>query len=236
MELLSFQSFLFFFLLSSLYVYLRFNTTFPKIPINKGFKIYPILGTLPEFVLNRHRFLDWTTEILSNYTTNTVVFLRPGEVQGVITANPSNVEHMLKTNFENYPKGDHFITLLEDFLGRGIFNSDGKLWKVQRKTASHEFNTKSLRNFVMQNVAVEVNTRLVPILTKASETAHVLDLQDILERFAFDNVCKLAFNVDPRCLGGDGTAEAEFMQAFENAATLSSRRFMYAIPILGKVC
>ncbi|XP_062167419.1 cytochrome P450 CYP94D108-like [Alnus glutinosa] len=235
MELLSFQSFLFFFLLSSLYVYLRFNTTSPKIPINKGFKIYPILGTLPEFVLNRHRFLDWTTEILSNYTTNTVVFLRPGEVQGVITANPSNVEHMLKTNFENYPKGDHFITLLEDFLGRGIFNSDGKLWKVQRKTASHEFNTKSLRNFVMQNVTVEVNTRLVPILAKASETAHVLDLQDILERFAFDNVCKLAFNVDPRCLGGDGTAGAEFMQAFENAATLSSGRFMYAIPILGKV-
>jgi cytochrome P450 len=143
---------------------------------------------------------------------------------------------MLKTDFENYPKGDHFIMLLEDFLGRGIFNSDGKLWKIQRKTVSHEFNTKSLRNFVMQNVTVEVNTRLVPILAKASETAHVLDLQDISERFTFDNVCKLAFNVDPGCLGGDGTAGAEFMRAFENATMLSFGRFMYTIPILGKVC
>jgi cytochrome P450 len=142
---------------------------------------------------------------------------------------------MLKTDFENYPKGDHFIMLLEDFLGRGIFNSDGKLWKIQRKTVSHEFNTKSLRNFVMQNVTVEVNTRLVPILAKASETTRVLDLQDILERFAFDNICKLAFNVDPGCLGGDGTAGAKFMRAFESAATLSSERFMYAVPIFVKV-
>ncbi|XP_059463099.1 cytochrome P450 CYP94D108-like [Corylus avellana] len=234
MELLSFQSFLFFFLLS-LYVYLRFNTS-PKKPINgKGFKVYPLLGTLPEFLMNRHRFLDWTTEILTNTATNTAVFRRPGKLQVVITANPSNVEHMLKTNFENYPKGERFIALLEDFLGRGIFNSDGELWKVQRKTASHEFNTKSLRSFVMQNVTVEIDTRLVPILERASETARVLDLQDILERFAFDNVCKLAFDVDPGCLGGDGTAGADFMRAFENAATLSSGRFMYAIPIWGKL-
>jgi cytochrome P450 len=235
MELLSFESFFFFFLLSLYVVYLRFNTS-PKKPINgKGLKVYPLLGTLPEFLMNRHRFLDWTTEILTNCATNTVVFQGPGMLQGVITANSSNVEHMLKTNFENYPKGEQFIALLEDFLGRGIFNSDGELWKVQRKTASHEFNTKSLRSFVMQNVTVEINARLVPILERASETARVLDFQDILERFAFDNVCKLAFNVDPGCLGGDGTAAADFMRAFENAATLSSRRFMYAIPILRKI-
>ncbi|XP_041025825.1 cytochrome P450 94A1 [Juglans microcarpa x Juglans regia] len=234
MEVFSAQSFLLFFLLS-LYVYLLFNSTSKKKSINKGFKSYPILGTLPEFLQNRHRFLDWTTETLSSCPTNTAIFRRPGRIHGVITANPSNIERMLKTNFENYPKGDRVITLLQDFLGRGIFNSDGKLWKVQRKTASYEFNTKSLRNFVMENVTVETNTRLIPILTRASETARVLDLQDILERFAFDNVCKLAFNVDPGCLGGDGTSGAGFMRAFEDAASLSSGRFMYVIPVMAKI-
>jgi cytochrome P450 len=146
-----------------------------------------------------------------------------------------NVEYILKTNFENYPKGDRFINLLEDFLGRGIFNSDGELWRVQRKTASYEFNTKSLRNFVMENVEVEISTRLVPILAKASKTKQVLDLQDILERFAFDNICKVAFNVDPACLGGDGTSGGEFMRAFEDAATLSSGRFMYVLPVFWKI-
>ena len=55
-----------------------------------------------------------------------------------------------------------------------------------------------------------------------------MDLQDILQRYTFDNICKVAFNCDPACLGGDGTAGSEFMRAFEDAATLSSGRFYYA--------
>ncbi|KVI00783.1 cytochrome P450 [Cynara cardunculus var. scolymus] len=39
---------------------------------------------------------------------------------------------MLKTNFDNYPKGIRFISLLEDFVSRGIFNSDGEVWKAQK--------------------------------------------------------------------------------------------------------
>ncbi|KAL2491168.1 Cytochrome [Abeliophyllum distichum] len=109
---------------------------------------------------------------------------------------------MLKTNFENYPKGTRFRNLLEDFLGRGIFNTDGELWKIQRKTASYEFNTKSLRNFALENVTMELQTRLIPILEKALKNERILDFQDILERFAFDNICKVAFNVDPGWVGG----------------------------------
>lgn len=210
----------------------------------QGFKIYPILGALPEFLYNRHRFLEWTTQVLRRCPTKTSVFRRPGKVHGIMTANPENVEHMLKTNFQNYPKGDRFNYLLQDFLGEGIFNSDGELWKLQRKTASYEFNTKSLRNFVLENVVVEMDTRLLPTLEDASRRGYVVDLQDILERFAFDNVCKLAFNVDPACLNsmaannatnaGAG-AEFEFMHAFEEAATLSSGRFMYAFPIVWQI-
>ncbi|XP_022151999.1 cytochrome P450 94A1-like [Momordica charantia] len=196
----------------------------------EGFRNFPIFGTLPDFLANRHRFLDWSTEVLRKCRGNTAVFRRPGKVQGVITANPEVVEHILKTQFENYPKGDRFISLLEDFLGRGIFNCDGPNWRAQRKTASYEFNTKSLRNFVMENVAVEIGTRLVPVLERASETGRGLDLQDVLERFTFDNVCKLAFDFDPGCLSGDATAGADFMRAFEDAATHSSGRFLYAIP------
>lgn len=234
MEVLSLQILLILFFLS-LFFYLYALFSSKKKPANKGFKVYPIVGALPEFLRNRHRFLEWTTETLSHCPTNTAVFRRPGKIHSIITANPLNVEYILKTNFENYPKGDRFINLLEDFLGRGIFNSDGELWRVQRKTASYEFNTKSLRNFVMENVEVEISTRLVPILAKASKTKQVLDLQDMLERFAFDNICKVAFNVDPACLGGDGTSGGEFMRAFEDAATLSSGRFMYALPVFLKM-
>ncbi|EXC30691.1 Cytochrome P450 94A1 [Morus notabilis] len=229
---------LLFILFLSLYLYSYFHRSPKKKHINTGFKIYPIVGMLPGFLSNRHRLLDWLTEVLSQTPTNTAVARRLGNVRGVTTANPLNVEYMLKTNFENYPKGDGFVSVLGNFLGQGIFNSDGEIWKVQRKTASYEFNTKSLRNFVMENVVVEIKTRLVPGLNKAVETGQVLDIQDVLERFAFDNICKLAFNVDPCCLAGDGffgNDTGEFMKAFEEAATLSSGRFRYAFPYLWKI-
>ncbi|KAK1434760.1 hypothetical protein QVD17_00510 [Tagetes erecta] len=199
------------------------------------FKNYPILGTLPEFYLNRHHFLDWTTHILSNSPTNTAVFHRPGKLNGVITANPANVQHILKTNFNNYPKGPTFISLLQDFLGHGIFNSDGQKWRSQRKTASYEFNTNSLRNFVVETAANQLHTRFVPLLEAAASSNKVLDLQELLERYSFDNICKVAFNYDPCCLTGDGTYGSEFMQAFEEAATLSSGRFMYIFPGVYKI-
>nr|AYV88882.1 cytochrome P450 oxidase CYP94D72 [Polygala tenuifolia] len=233
MELFSLHFLLFFFLVFlSLYLYF-FSAS--KTHNNNGFKIYPGLGALPEFLRNRHRFHDWTTAVLAGCPTNSAYIRRPGNAQGILTANPQNVEHMLKSNFENYPKGPRFISILEDFLGRGIFNSDGELWKVQRKTASYEFNTKSLRNFVMENVGLEIQNRLLPVLSKASQTKRVVDLQNILERFAFDNVCKLAFNVDPGCLGEDGTKGAKFMEAFEDASNIISQRFLYAVPKFWKV-
>ncbi|KAK1365965.1 Cytochrome P450, family 94, subfamily D, polypeptide 2 [Heracleum sosnowskyi] len=112
----------------------------------------------------------------------------------------------------------------------------GHIWKVQRKTASYEFNTKSLRNFVVHISAAELQTGLIPILRESARKNRVVDLQDLLERFAFDNICKLAFNVDPGCLKGVGNyAGSEFMQAFESAATLSAGRFMYIFMFLYKI-
>ncbi|KAJ8770405.1 hypothetical protein K2173_015019 [Erythroxylum novogranatense] len=230
MEILSLQWLLLLVLLLLSFLLFVISASSNKKPIEHGFQIYPILGALPEFLRNRNRFLEWTTEVLTKCPTNTAFIKRPGKIQGIITANPLNVEHILKTNFGNYQKGVRFTTFLEDFLGQGIFNANGDVWKLQRKTASYEFNTKSLRNFSIDSLKLEISTRLIPVLSQASKTKRVVDLQDLLERFAFDNICKVAFNVDPACLAGDATAGREFMRAFDDAATLSSKRFMDVLP------
>ncbi|KAL2338228.1 hypothetical protein Fmac_012674 [Flemingia macrophylla] len=77
-------------------------------------------------------------------------------------------------------------------------------------------------------------TRLLSILASVAESDRVLNLQDVLERFTFDNVCKVAFNVDPACLVGDGTADSEFMRTFEDVAALSLWRFMSVFPMVWK--
>ncbi|XP_039128028.1 cytochrome P450 94A1-like [Dioscorea cayenensis subsp. rotundata] len=189
---------------------------------------YPIIGNLPQFLLNRHHFLSWMTSLLSSSHNLTITFHRPGNVRGLITANPSNLHHYLKSHSPNFPKGPRVIHHLQDFLGRGIFNVDGPLWLSQRKTASFEFNTRSLRNFIVLIVHHELHSRLLPLLLNSSRSSSPIDLQDLLERFAFDNVCKLAFNHDPVSLSD--APESRFARAFKIAAELSAGRFRYAVP------
>ncbi|XP_021861292.2 cytochrome P450 CYP94D108-like [Spinacia oleracea] len=217
-------------------LYFFFFFFFKHKTICSGFRKYPIFGTIPDFLSNRHRFLEWSTDVLIFTPTHTCAFYRSvGGTHGVFTADPANVEHILKTRFENYPKGPRFLSILQDFLCTGIFNADGPLWRLQRKIASFTFNMRTLRNFLLHSVQVEITTRLIPILEDVSKSSRILDFQDVLERFAFDNVCKLAFNVDPGCLNRTGSNESEFMWAFNEATELSSGRFLYALPMLWKI-
>ncbi|KFK34905.1 hypothetical protein AALP_AA5G208900 [Arabis alpina] len=226
------ELFIFLLLLLPIFLFFIFSRNSSSDP---GYKSYPIIGSLPGLAKNRHRPLDWTVEILSRCPTQTSVFRRPVNQRIVVTANPANVEYILKTKFECFPKGELFISFLEDFLGRGIFNSDGEMWWKQRKTASYEFNTRSLRDFVMTNVTIEINTRLVPVLSEAANAGKLIDIQDVFERFAFDNICKLAFNVDPGCLGDDGAVGVKFMRAFETASEIISKRFQSLVSYTWKI-
>ncbi|KAJ3690499.1 hypothetical protein LUZ61_019663 [Rhynchospora tenuis] len=198
---------------------------------------FPIIGHIPHFIIHRHRFLDWTTDLLAGSPTNTVTIHQP--VQLVITANPENLEYFLKVNHQNYPKGPVITSTLRDFLGGGIFNSDGEQWKAQRKATSFEFNNKSLRAFVVDHVKHEISTRLIPLLNKYASTGEVLDLQDVFERFTMDSVCRLVFGEDPACLKGDSDDvsyySCSFADAFKEAEDLSAGRFYYALPCLWKL-
>jgi cytochrome P450 len=223
-------------LLPLLYLLLRRDPK--KQPRAHGLKAYPLIGTLPHFVKNQDRFLDWCTGVLKRDPTHTMSFKALGLVGGVITANPANVEHILKTNFANYPKGELTVSMIEDFLGHGIFNSDGEQWLWQRKAASYEFSKRSLRNFVVDAVRFEVVERLLPLLDRALRDGRTLDVQDVLERFAFDNICRVAFGEDPACLAEESMAtpqSAEFMRAFNDAQNAIMARFMSPLKSLWRL-
>ncbi|CAA6667887.1 unnamed protein product [Spirodela intermedia] len=165
-----------------------------------GPRAYPVLGCLVSFFKNKHRLLDWYTELLAASPTQTIVVSRLGAVRTVITANPANVEHILKTNFDNYPKGKPFTDMLGDLLGNGIFNADGELWHTQRKLASHEFTARLLRGIVVGSLEAEMEGRLAPILGAAADGGQAVDMQELFKRFAFDNICMISLGMDPGCL------------------------------------
>ncbi|KAI3923119.1 hypothetical protein MKX01_014502 [Papaver californicum] len=173
---------------------------------------------------------DWYNYLLSKSPSQTIHI---HVLRNTITANPENVEYMLKTRFDNYPKGKNFSTILHDLLGRGIFNVDGDTWKFQRKMASLELGSVSIRSYAFDIVTREIHDRLIPLL-QASSNNTVLDLQDVLRRFAFDNICRFSFGLDPGCLQLD-MPMSEFAVAFDLSSKLSAERAICVSPLIWKV-
>lgn len=161
---------------------------------------YPIIGCIFAFYNNRHRLLHWYTELLASSPSQTIIIQRFGARRTIVTANPSNVEHIIKTNFYNYPKGKAFTEILGDLLGQGIFNIDGALWHVQRKLISHEFTARAMRELLVTTLESEAKERLLPILELASKESLVIDMQEVLKRFTFDITCRISLGKDPESL------------------------------------
>ncbi|KAG0489009.1 hypothetical protein HPP92_007820 [Vanilla planifolia] len=142
---------------------------------------------------------------------------------------------MLKTRFDNFPKGKTFSSILGDLLGHGIFNVDGEAWLFQRKMASLELGSLSVRSYAFEIVVAEISRRLVPLLAScAAAFPSPIDLQDVFRRFAFDNICKISFGVDPGCLDLS-LPISDFAAAFDLASGLSARRAAIAAPMVWKV-
>ncbi|KAJ4758544.1 Cytochrome P450 [Rhynchospora pubera] len=182
--------------------------------------------------VSEHRNLsDWYTHLLRSSPTGTIHI---HVLRNTITANPANVEYMLKTNFNNYPKGKPFSAILGDFLGQGIFNVDGDHWMFQRKLAAAEMASPVFRAFAMKIVSSEVIERLLPLLHSAATEKQQLDLQDVFRRFSFDCICKISFGMDPGCLDLS-MPMPEFVAAFDRASMLSAQRAAAPAPVVWRL-
>lgn len=69
---------------------------------NFGPKTWPIVGALIEGGMNWDRIHDWMTEYL--YHCNTHRMHGGFGFYYLITTSPANLEYIMKTNFNNYPK------------------------------------------------------------------------------------------------------------------------------------
>ncbi|KAL0372478.1 UNVERIFIED_CONTAM: cytochrome [Sesamum calycinum] len=188
---------------------------------SKGPKTWPFLGAAIEQLVNYDRMHDWMVEYLSQ--SRTVVVPMPFTTYTYV-ADPANVEHVLRTNFSNYPKGEVYHSYMEVLLGDGIFNADGELWRKQRKTASFEFASKNLRDFSTV-VFREYSLKLFDILCQASYSNQEIDMQELLMRMTLDSICKVGFGVEIGTLVPD-LPDNQFAKAFDMANTIVTLRFI----------
>ncbi|XVF44553.1 hypothetical protein PTKIN_Ptkin02bG0133800 [Pterospermum kingtungense] len=192
-----------------------------------GLPVWPFLGMLPSLVSGlQSDMYEWISDILCKQN-GTFKFKGPwfSSLNCVVTGDPRNLEHLLKTKFSVFPKGPYFRDTIRDLLGDGIFNADDETWQRQRKTASIEFHSAKFRQLTTESLLELVHARLLPVLENAVNKSISIDLQDILLRLTFDNVCMIAFGVDPGCLRL-GLPEIPFAKAFEDATEATVLRFV----------
>ncbi|KAI6706703.1 hypothetical protein NL676_009665 [Syzygium grande] len=136
-------------------------------------KYPPVHGTVFGQLTYFSRLYDYQTGVARR--SPTFRLLAPDQSE-IYTVDPKNVEHILKTKFKEYTKGEYNIDIAKDLFGEGIFVVDGDKWRKQRKVASFEFATRVLRDFsccvFRKNAA-----KLVKVVEELSAASEIFDMQ-----------------------------------------------------------
>ena len=86
-------------------------------------------------------------QVLSKYTGlfgDTFRFYLGGLKEAIVTTNPAVIQHVLKTNAENYQKSEIQVKRMGHFLGKGLLTTHGEAWRTQRRLIQKGFDRKEL--------------------------------------------------------------------------------------------
>ncbi len=86
-------------------------------------------------------------EVLSAYTERhgeTFRLYLGGLKEALVTTSPSVMQHVLKTNAENYKKSDIQVKRMGHFLGKGLLTTHGEPWRTQRRLIQKGFDRRQL--------------------------------------------------------------------------------------------
>ncbi|XAR54113.1 Abieta-7,13-dien-18-ol hydroxylase [Bertholletia excelsa] len=185
-------------------------------------KYHPVGGTMFNQLLNFNRLHHYMTDLAEKYRTYRLLTPFRNEIY---TSDPANVEHILKTYFDNYGKGWYNYSILTDLLGDGIFVVDKEKWRQQRKVSSHEFSTNVLRSFSVY-IFQKNAAKLANIVSEAATSNRVMDIQDLFMKSTLDSIFKVAFGIELDSMCGSNEEGTKFSSAFDDSSVLTVWRYV----------
>ncbi|KAI9255264.1 cytochrome P450 [Phascolomyces articulosus] len=153
----------------------------------------PLFGSLFEQIKNKDRILDHADYLMNKHDTLTFGQTVLGLPPQIMTIDPNNVEHVLKTNFSNYVKGPQMMYAMGDLFGHGIFVANGSQWRWQRKAASLIFNVVNFRDHFSEVFIKELEILSKDIFDKKAENGKPIDFHDVIYKFTLDSFVYLGF-------------------------------------------
>ncbi|KAL7583534.1 hypothetical protein Lser_V15G42208 [Lactuca serriola] len=210
---------------SLILITIAFSLLILKIFIGKSIrnpKYSPVVGTVFGQLFYFNTLHDYLADIARKH--HTFRLLAPDQSE-LYTTDVRNIEYILKTNFDNYTKGQYNKDIITDLFGHGIFAVDGVKWKQQRKLASFEFSTRVLRDFSCAVFRTNA-AKLVMIVSQFAMVNEVFDIHNLLMRSGLDSIFKVGFGVDLDCLEGSNEEGNSFIDAFDDSNALTYWRYV----------
>ncbi|GJM91278.1 hypothetical protein PR202_ga07640 [Eleusine coracana subsp. coracana] len=192
---------------------------------SKGRRYAPVVGTVFHQLYHVRRLHDYHTDL--SHEHKTFQLLAPASHRQIYTCDPAAVEHILRTNFANYGKGSFNYENMRDLFGDGIFAVEGEKWRQQRKIASYDFSTRTLRDF-SSSVFKRNAAKLAGIVSTNAASNEPMDIQaseDLVLKATMDSIFTIAFGLDLDTLGGSGEG-SRFAAAFDDASEFTLIRYV----------
>ena len=106
----------------------------------------PVVSRLRCFADSRAMFRN-PVRVLSSYNKifgDTFRLYLGGLKEAIVTIDPAVIQHVLKTNSENYQKSDIQVKRMGHFLGKGLLTTHGEAWRTQRRLIQKGFDRAQL--------------------------------------------------------------------------------------------
>ncbi|KAG6361478.1 hypothetical protein INS49_009705 [Diaporthe citri] len=184
-------------------------------PLRKPPNTLPLVGNGILFLQARQKLFSWFVKCERIFGHETFELYVPSLPPGVVINDPANLDYVFR-NEAIFSKGDFVKKPLWDLFGHGIINSDGELWKVQRKAGLAFLNTKNLQ--VLTDVALpQYLAQSVEFLKSRSRDVREADLQSVFHEITTQLMGKLAYNMEMH-------ADDDFTLAFDYASGATAER------------
>jgi len=121
---------------------------------------------------------------------DTFRFYFGGVKEAIVTINPVVIQHVLKTNSDNYHKSEIQKKRMGRFLGKGLLTTEGEAWKTQRRLIQTGFERKQLE--VLSTIMQDSLDTSLRDFDRQSRSGPV-DIYPLMMKITFSMVAKSLF-------------------------------------------
>ncbi|KPV74177.1 uncharacterized protein RHOBADRAFT_15858, partial [Rhodotorula graminis WP1] len=151
-------------------------------------------------------------------------FTLPAMGRFILLERPEHLDHIQRTRFDNYEKGEAQRSTLGALFGSGIFVSDGAAWQTHRKVSAKLFTNSTYRGIISTSTH-RSTAHFLDVVDHLSATGEV-PLSQLFFALTLDAFTFMAFSTDPGALlaAKDGELN-EFGVALDYVQVETQKRF-----------